>query len=40
MTTKQKRVIIAKRKLNKTNRDRNRVRGFTDHSVKKQKGVA
>lgn len=37
MITKVKRSIIQKRKLNRANRDRNRLRGFTDHSVKKEK---
>ena len=39
MTTKQKRVIIAKQKLNRSNRNRNKLRGFTDHSMKKQQKV-
>ena len=36
MKTKEKRKIIAKRKLNKANRNRNKARGYTDHSVKRE----
>ncbi len=39
MTTKQKWVIINKRKLNRANRERNKVRGYTDHDTKKKDGI-
>lgn len=40
MTRKQRDAIKAKHDANRANRDRNRKRGFTDHSVKKKNGKA